>query len=92
MTPVEKNVKPKKAAMTPEQRRQRQFLLSQLVYEMDDEKPVYYAGYRDVLSGIKESEEIMGASGLQSYLVEIVQRFLFSHPFNTRLRIMASVA
>lgn len=90
MTPVAENVKPKRTARTPEQRRQRQLLLSQLVYEMDDEKPVYYAGYRDVLSGIKEPEEIMGASGLQSYLVEIVQRFLFSHPFNTRLRIMAS--
>ena len=64
MTLVDANVKPKKAAMTPEQRRQRQFLLNQLVYEMDDEKPVYYAGYRDVLNGIKEPEEIMGSSGL----------------------------
>ncbi len=90
MTPVAENVKPKRSAIAPGQRRQRQLLLSQLVYEMEDEKPVCYAGYRDVLSGIKEPEEIIGASGLQSYLVEIIQRFLFSHPFNTRLRIMAS--
>lgn len=89
MTPVEENVKPKKAAMTPEQRRQRQFLLSQLVYEMDD-KPIYYAGYRDVLSGIKEPEEIMGASYLQSYLIEIIQEFLFAHPLRNRFRILAS--
>ena len=90
MTPVEENVTSKKETPTSEQRRQRQLLLSQLVYEMEDEKPVYYAGYRDVLNGLKEAEEIMGSSGLQSFLVEIVQRFLFSHPFNTRLRIMAS--
>ncbi|MVM32628.1 Uma2 family endonuclease [Spirosoma sp. HMF4905] len=90
MVPVEEKSKRGKSALTPEQRRQRQLLLGQLVYEMEDEKPVYYAGYRDVLSGLKEPEEIMGSSGLQSFLVEIVQRFLFTHPFNTRLRIMAS--
>jgi hypothetical protein len=90
MIPVEEKSKQKKVALTPEQRRQRQLLLSQLVYEMDDEKPVYYAGYRDVLNGTKEPEEIMGSSGLQSFLVEIFQRFLFAHPFNTRLRIMSN--
>ena len=90
MTPVEEKRKRPRTTLTPEQRRQRQLLLSQLVYEMEDEKPVYYAGYQDVLNGRKEPEEIMGSSGLQSYLVEIVQRFLFAHPFNTRLQIMAS--
>lgn len=87
--PVEENIKPKKAAMTPEQRRQRQLLLSQLVYEMDD-KPIYYAGYRDVLNGLKEPEAIIGASYLQSYLVEIIQEFLFAHPLRKRFRILAS--
>lgn len=89
MTSAEEKRKPRKTVLTSEQRRQRQLLLSQLVYEMDD-KPIYYAGYRDVLNGLKEPEAIMGSSGLQSYLVEIIQRFLFSHPYNTRLRIMAS--
>ncbi|GAB3710757.1 hypothetical protein GCM10027592_47740 [Spirosoma flavus] len=89
MIPVEEKRKPRKTALTPEQRRQQQLLLSQLVYEMD-EKPIYYAGYRDVLKGLKEPEEIMGSSGLQSFLVEIVQRFLFAHPYNKRLRIMSS--
>ena len=90
MTLVDRNIKPKKAAMTPEQRRQRQRLLSQLVYEMDGEKPVYYAGYREVLNGIKEIDEIMGASYLQSYLIEIIQEFLFTHPLRHRFRILAS--
>jgi len=61
----------REGALTPEQRRQRQLLLSQLIYEMD-EKPIYYAGYQDVLSGLKEPEEIMGASYLRSYLIAII--------------------
>lgn len=88
MVPVEE--KSKHGKLTPEQRRQRQLLLSQLVYEMEDEKPVYYAGYRDVLDGFKESEEIMGSSYLQSYLIEIIQEFLFAHPLRSRFRILAS--
>jgi hypothetical protein len=90
MIPVAEKLQRTKTPLTPEQRKQRQFLLNQLVYEMEDEKPVYYAGYKDVLNGSKEPEEIVGSNGLQSYLVEIVQRFLFSHPFNTHLRIMSS--
>ena len=89
MIPVEEKSKRGKLALTSEQRRQRQLLLSQLVYEMDD-KPTYYAGYRDVLNGLKEPEEIRGASYLQSYLIEIIQEFLFAHPFRKRFRILAS--
>lgn len=90
MIPVEEKTKRGKTPLTPEQRQQRQLLLSQLVYEMEDEKPVYYAGYRDVLNGLKESEEIMGSSYLQSYLIEIIQEFLFAHPLRSRFRILAS--
>ena len=89
MIPVEEKSKPQKIVPTPEQRRQRQLLLRQLVYEMDD-KPIYYAGYRDVLKGLLEPEAIMGASYLQSYLVEILQEFLFTHPMRQRFRILAS--
>jgi Uma2 family endonuclease len=89
MIPVEENRKPKRTPLTPEQRQQRQFLQSQLIYEMDD-KPIYYAGYRDVLTGSKELDEIMGASYLQSYLIEIIQEFLFTHPLRKRFRILAS--
>ncbi len=89
MVPVEEKSKRRKTALTPEQRKQRQLLLNQLVYEMD-EKPIYYAGYRDVLNGLKEPEAIMGASYLQSYLIEIIQEFLFAHPLRKRFRILAS--
>lgn len=88
MIPVEKSSR-SKTTLTPEQRRQRQLLLSQLVYEMDD-KPIYYAGYRDVLAGLKEPEAIMGSSYLQSYLVEIIQDFLFTHPLRHQFRILSS--
>ena len=89
MIPVEVKSKRRKTALTPEQRRQRQLLLSQLIYEMDD-KPIYYAGYQDVLNGLKEPEAIMGASYLQSYLVEIIEEFLFTHPLRNQFRILAS--
>lgn len=89
MIPVEEKSNPHKVVPTPEHRRQRQLLLRQLVYEMDD-KPIYYAGYRDVLKGLLEPEAIMGASYLQSYLVEILQEFLFTHPMRQRFRILAS--
>lgn len=40
-----------------------------LIYEIMDGKPIYRKGYRDVLSGKKTIEEIMGASTLQSVIV-----------------------
>lgn len=51
-----------------------------LIYEIMDGKPIYRKGYRDVLSGKKTIEEIMGASTLQSvivaYLVIQIGRFI----------------
>ncbi len=40
-----------------------------LVYELIDGKPIYYKGYREVLSGEKTFSEIMGSSTLQSFIV-----------------------
>ncbi|WP_338872495.1 Uma2 family endonuclease [Spirosoma sp. SC4-14] len=51
-----------------------------LIYEIMDGKPIYRKGYRDVLSGKKTLEEIMGASTLQSvivsYLVILIGKFI----------------
>lgn len=41
-----------------------------LVYETLDGQPLYYRGYRDVLAGRKTPEEIMGTSGLQSFILD----------------------
>lgn len=63
--------KPKRPPLTPEQkqrRAERARLLKSLVYEMWDGKPVYYAGYEDVLKGTKTVEQLMSSSILQSLL------------------------
>lgn len=49
-----------------------------LIYEIMDGKPVYRKGYRDVLSGKKTIEEIMGASTLQSVIVAHLMKVIFS--------------
>jgi hypothetical protein len=43
-----------------------------LVYEIMDGMPVYRKGYRDVLSGKKTLEEIIGASTYQSVIVAYI--------------------
>ena len=40
-----------------------------LIYEIDEGKPIYYRGYRAVLSGKLKIEDIMGSSKKQSLLV-----------------------
>lgn len=51
-----------------------------LIYEIMDGKPIYRKGYRDVLSGKRTIEEIMGFSTLLSvivsYLVMLIGRFI----------------
>lgn len=43
---------------------------------MDEGKPIYYRGYKEVLNGTKTPEEIMGSSILQSNLIELIKDFL----------------
>ncbi|MGA0558637.1 Uma2 family endonuclease [Larkinella sp. VNQ87] len=50
-----------------------------LVAEELDGKPVYYKGYRDVLSGTKTIEDIMGASELQSLVASVILEYLYDH-------------
>jgi Uma2 family endonuclease len=47
-----------------------------LIYEMDEGKPIYYRGYKEVLKGIKTPEEIMGSSILQSLMIEVIKNYL----------------
>ena len=49
-----------------------------LVYETLDGQPLYYRGYRDVLAGRKTPEEIMGTSGLQSFIIQYLLEILFT--------------
>lgn len=49
-----------------------------LIYEMWQGKPVYYKGYRDVLTGTKAIDEVMSCSDLQGVLVSLLNGYLFS--------------
>ncbi len=72
--------KPKRP-LTPEQkqrRAERARLLKSLVYEMWDGKPVYYAGYEDVLKRTKTIEQVMSSSILQSRLAVRIAAYLLS--------------
>jgi len=48
-----------------------------LIYEMRHGSPIYYRDYDKVLSGEKQLEEVMGSSGLQSWLVELIVCFFY---------------
>ena len=41
---------------------------SYLIYEMDEGRPIYYKGYREVVAGNKDFEEIMADSTLEAWL------------------------
>ncbi len=48
-----------------------------LVYETLNGRPLYYKDYKDVLSGQKTPEAIMGSRSLQAILVSLIHGYLF---------------
>ncbi len=54
----------------------RERLLKLLTYEVVDGRPIYYRGYKDVLEGKKQPEEVMGASVLHARLVAKITSWL----------------
>ncbi|QHV97655.1 hypothetical protein [Spirosoma endbachense] len=74
--------KPNRFPLTPEQKQRRADraqLRKSLIYEMWDGKPVYYAGYEDVLDGTKTVEQLMSSSILQSLLASRLIIHIASH-------------
>lgn len=57
-----------------------------LIKEEIDGIPYYYKGYKSVLAKKKTIEDIIGASGLQSLLVEVLMKFMFLNLDNTKYR------
>ena len=57
-----------------------------LIYEIMDGKAIYRKGYRDVMSGKKTLEEIIGSSSLQAiivyYLTGSISRFINEDMYN----------
>ena len=64
-------------AEKPKQRNRAKTIPESLIYEVIDGKPLYYEGYKDVLANKKTSEEIMGASGLQSFIIQYLLEVLY---------------
>ena len=56
--------------------KKRKIIPKELIYEMVRGTPIYYHGYEEVISGKKKIEQIMGSSGIQSYLVTMLVSFL----------------
>ncbi len=49
--------------------KRREKLLKLLTYEVVDGKPIYYRGYKEVIAGKKQPEEVMGSSTKQAVFV-----------------------
>jgi Uma2 family endonuclease len=61
-------------------------LLKALIYEIDNDKPIYYKGYKEVLNHTKNIEECMGSSYLQSLIIMcIVEELLKILPKNYQI-------
>jgi len=63
-------------AVKAEKKKTRKTVPKVLIYEMRHGSPIYYKDYDKVLSGEKQLEEVMGSSGLQSWLIELIVWFL----------------
>lgn len=60
-----------------------------LLYEMIDGKAIYYNGYREVLSGKKTIESVMGSSFLQAILIARIVAWLHEH-FSDKYLVLTS--
>ena len=61
-----------------EEKKKRRKIPKELIYEMARGSPIYYRDYDKVLAGGKTLEEVMGSSGLQSYLIILILNLLLS--------------
>ncbi len=71
----EKTLKPTKTAISKE-----------LIYEIIDGQPIYYAGYKDVLNNKKTIQDIMGSSGFQSIIIGLIVKYLYKIEFEGNLK------
>jgi Uma2 family endonuclease len=65
------------AEITPKHRNRSKPIPEALIYEIMDGRPLYYEGYKDVLANKKTTEQIMGASGLQSFIIQYLLEVLY---------------
>ena len=63
-----------------------------LIYEIIDGEPIYYANYKQVLNNNKQIQDIMGCSGLQSEIIDLIIKFFHKIEFqgNKKYKILYS--
>ncbi len=49
-----------------------------LIYEEMDGEPIYYCGYQEVLKKKKTLDDIMGSSSLQSVIIKVLLKYLYT--------------
>ncbi len=67
-------------------------ILTRLVRETLNGRPLYYKGYRDVLEGRAQPQDIMGSSDLQSLIVTAIVATLWSSIDRKRYKLASSEA
>ncbi len=72
------------------QRNKAKAIPESLIYEIIDGKPFYYDGYKDVLANKKTSEEIMGASGFQSFIIYYLLKVLYAKLDDRKYRFLTN--
>ncbi|GJQ50978.1 MAG: hypothetical protein HKUEN01_33640 [Candidatus Kuenenia stuttgartiensis] len=68
----------KKTEVLVREKKKKGKIPGELIYEMVRGRAVYYRDYNRVLAGEKSLEEVMGSSGLQSYLIMLILNLLLS--------------
>lgn len=87
-----KTMMPTAEKAKPQARRYGRKVPDALIYEVLNGEPLYYRGYREVMSGKKTIEEIIGSSTLQFVLVNYFIRLLAKHLNEDDFYIAASEA
>ena len=73
-----------------EKKKGRKGIPRELIYEMRYGKPIYYRDYDRVLSGEKTLEEVVGSSGLQSWIIDTLIWFLHRYLDYKKYKILAN--
>jgi Uma2 family endonuclease len=76
--------------LAPTKPRIRRRIPESLVYERWGGRTYYRRGYREVLKGLKTEEEIMGASGLQAFIVSYIFDVIAQSLDKSRYRTLVS--
>jgi Uma2 family endonuclease len=63
---------------------------SSLIYEIMDGKPIYYKGYRDVITGTKTHGEVTWTSSLHGTILEHILRKLFNSSNEKKYRFLTN--